>query len=313
MMPQVAWFRRCANVLLRGAIAWILLWTQTFILLRLLAPDPVTVATTFYADDATRQRLEREFGTSAPWWNAYFQSLYRAATLDFGVSRRSGVPVTRLLSTPLMISAAMTITATTVVVVGCCIAFTISAVSGFRVGRAFRIAASSIAGVPAFMLALIISISNLPRWIGLPHQGRDPVSSGWTAALILPTLSLVLPVLPYAVIRSITCYEQIASAEWYRTFRAFGGSKFATAFLQGWPMLSLTLMDVTMNTAILVLTGSVAVEFVFAIPGLGTAMLDAVQLRDAPVILALVALVGFLTILMSLAKDALQGWLLRAG
>jgi peptide/nickel transport system permease protein len=297
---------RIAAILLRGVLSWLLLWTFVFLLLRLLAPDPVTVIAGLYTDPATRARLGAEFGVGLPGWRTYLETLERTLTLDFGLSWRTRLPVPELLRQPLLLSLAISGAGTVTACFAAVVAFLMAAGRGHaRIGW-LRVAATGMSAVPGFLVALIVSRSRLPLRLGLPAYGMLPGAAGRLSSIVIPTLCVILPVLPYSVLRMLVCHQEIVNAPWFRTARAFGGSRLGVTLRQGWPFVVAVLADVAANATVLNLTSAVAVEFVFGLPGLGTAMIDAIQLRDTPVILAIVSAVSLLTILLFGLRDISQ-------
>lgn len=294
--------RAALLLLLRALLSWLLLWSFVFGLLRLLSPDPVTIIAGLHTDAATRAFLEKQFGLDLPVWKVWGETLLRTLILDFGSSRRIGLPVMSLLAEPLRISLTISFVGALAAALAGASAFALAARVGSRVEGWFRAVATGLSAVPGFLLALLISRSKIPAWLDLPAYGLDP-STGGLGALFLPTACATIPVLSYALLRSLACYHQVVSALWFRTARALGSSRADATLRFGWPYLLLALGDAGVNSFLLCLTGSIAIEYVFGVPGLGTSMMDAIQLRDAPVILAIVSIVGLLTIGLSAIRE----------
>lgn len=178
--------------------------------------------------------------------------------------------------------------------------------AGGRLDRTVQ--ALSLAGivVPTFVTApLLVLVFGL--WLGwLPVAGWEP---GQWRDMLLPVLSLALPTT--AVVARLTRGAMIETltADFIRTARAKG---------LAWPTivrrhaLRPALMPVVSYlgpAAAGLLTGSVVIETVFALPGLGRYFVQGALNRDYPLVLGVVVLYATLVILFNLLADLAYGWL----
>ncbi|MEO0564124.1 MAG: ABC transporter permease, partial [Chloroflexota bacterium] len=168
--------------------------------------------------------------------------------------------------------------------------------------------------VPNFWAA-IIALTIFSIWLdwlpssGMTAPGEPPTLRGVTTHLILPAsvlgLSLMATIARY--VRSSVI--EVMSEDFIRTARAkglhervvFGRHALRNALL---PVVTITGLRLP-----ILIGGSVLVERVFSWPGLGRASVDAALNRDYPVTMALVMLVGTLTIVGNLIADLAYGFL----
>lgn len=292
----------------RIIFVWACFWALIVVLLRALAPDPVTVLSGVFIDEATRRFLSEEFGLQRGLLQEYVTTLLKMSTFDFGKSRLSGLPVSQTIARPLTLSLVLTTIGTVGAVVAAVTAWLTTMAAG--IGSGGRLLSAMVTGtsaVPGFILALLLSRSDLLPMLGLPVHG---LGSNLISGLLAPALCVATPVLAYGILRGMALSAEMLASPWFRVARAFGGRRETIAIKLGWPLMMSAVLDIFMHAALLSLTGSVAVEYVFGLPALGTAMIDAIQLHDEPVILGIVSIVVTATIVLYFLRGLIRDILL---
>lgn len=306
----------------------------TLILRRLLAIIPVMLVVSFLVfmlstlipgdaavvlaggDNATPQRIAEvraELGLDDPLIVQYWEWLRHAIVLDFGdslVDRRPVIgtiqerfPVTLTLAVAAMIFA---------VIVGGLAGFVAGKRPGSARDRIATVGSSIGMAVPNFWLGmLLISAFALTLgWFppgGLPPFREDP--AGWASSLVLPAIALSL--LPAAIVmRQLRAsLVDVMSSHYVRTAwgkgagvtRVVGKHAFKNA-----AMPTVTVLGLTLGSLI---GGSVLVEQIFSIPGLGTRLLQAVLDSDLPMIQGIVILFALIQVLLMLLVDIVYSFL----
>jgi ABC-type dipeptide/oligopeptide/nickel transport system permease component len=158
--------------------------------------------------------------------------------------------------------------------------------------------------VASFWLALILIFTFAVTLHWLPVSGR----AGW-ASLILPALALSFWLL--ALLARLTRSEMLGvlDQDYVRTARAKGMGTAAILFRHALGNALIPLVTVTGVSLGWQLGGAVVVETVFAWPGLGTVLLEAVLRRDYPVVLAGVAVLSAAFVTINLAVDLLYTYI----
>jgi ABC-type dipeptide/oligopeptide/nickel transport system permease component len=154
--------------------------------------------------------------------------------------------------------------------------------------------------VASFWLALVLILTFAVGLRWLPVSGR----SGW-ASLILPAVALSFWLL--ALLARLTRSEMLGvlDQDYIRTARAKGIGTAAILFRHALRNASIPLVTVTGVSLGWQLGGAVVIETVFAWPGLGTILLEAVLRRDYPVVLAGVAILSGVFVTINLVVDLL--------
>jgi oligopeptide transport system permease protein len=144
------------------------------------------------------------------------------------------------------------------------------------------------------------------------HLKWLPVA-GWEAGdarfLVLPVVTLALPVIAYVARLTRGSLLEVLGAAYIRTARAKG--------LTTWRMLSRHAMKAALlpvvsylgPAAAFVVTGSLVVETVFGLPGTGRNLVLGAVNRDYPLVMGMIVLYGALTLLFNLLADLIYGWL----
>lgn len=280
-----------------------------FALVQLVPGDPVRIALgTRYTPEAY-EALRSASGLDRPLIVQFFSYLGNALTGDLGVSFRNGDPVTATLLDRLPATVSLAL-------VGIVFALLIAVPAGIwaalREGRVsdaiVRVSSQFGVSIPDFWLGilLIALFSSTLGW--LPTSGYRPLfddPAGWLRHIILPglTVGLVAAAIMTRYIRSAVL--EVSSMGYVRTARS-----------KGLPPRVVTLRHTVRNALIPVLTitgiqlatilgGVIVVEVVFAWPGLGRLVYNAVAARDYPVIQGAVLLMAALFLLINLIVDAL--------
>lgn len=280
-----------------------------FSLVHLVPGDPVRTALGTRYTEASYQALREASGLDQPLLTQFFSYLGNAVTGDLGVSFRSGQPVSLLLAERLPATISLA-------VVGLLIALLISLPAGIwsalhegkvsdaivRVGSQFGVS------IPDFWMGLLL-ISLFAATLGwLPSSGYvaitdDPV--GWARRVIMPglTVGVVAGAIMTRYVRSAVL--EVASMNYVRTARSKGlGPRVVTIrhIFRNALIPVLTIAGIQLAT---ILGGVIVVEVVFAWPGLGRLVFDAVAARDYPMIQGAVLLMAVLFLLVNLIVDVL--------
>lgn len=295
--------------LLSSAIVLLGVLIVVFALVHLVPGDPVRLALgTRYTPEAY-EALRAASGLDRSLPEQFFSYLAHAVTGDLGVSFRNGQPVTTTLlqRLPATISLAL---------VGLVVALIISIPAGIysalREGRVsdviVRLSSQFGVSIPDFWLGMLL-ISLFSVTLGLlPASGYvafadDP--AGWLRQVTLPgvTVGLVAGAIMTRYIRAAVI--DVASSGYIRTAVSKGLPRRVVVsrhIVRGALVPVLTIAGIQLAT---ILGGVIVVEVVFAWPGLGRLVYDAVAARDYPLIQGAVLLVAVMFIVVNLMVDVL--------
>ncbi|MCB9778674.1 MAG: ABC transporter permease subunit [Alphaproteobacteria bacterium] len=253
-----------------------------------------------------------------PVWKRYLRWLGRTATLDFDRSFVDDRLVIDKIAEALPITLGMNLVAITIIYV---VSIPLGVMAAVRRGSAFDQLSSVLLfllySMPSFWVGtmLIMSFSSVRTLDILPSVGL--YSDNQLDMSYLPWLwdrisHLVLPVatMVYGGFASLSRYARTTMLEtiqedYVRTARAKGLPEYIVVFKHAFRNSLITIVTLIGNLLPAMIGGSVIVEYIFTIEGMGRLGFDAILARDYPVIMAITTFSAFLTLLGILVSDLL--------
>ncbi|QEE60774.1 ABC transporter permease [Salinibacterium sp. dk2585] len=301
--------RFLARRLAYTAVVLVGVMVVVFSIVQLVPGDPVRIALGTRYTEASYEALRAASGLDRPLWEQFVGYLGGAVTGDLGVSFRNGEPVTAVLLERLPATISLALAG---LVIGLAVALPAGIYSALREGRIsdgiVRIASQFGVSVPDFWMGmlLITLFSSVLGW--LPSSGYvaftdDPLE--WLRRVTLPaiTMGIVAGSIMTRYIRAAVL--DVASMGYIRTARSKGLAPKVVTFrhiVRNALVPVLTITGIQMAT---MLGGVIVVEVVFAWPGLGRLVFDAVASRDYPIIQGAVLLIAVMFLLINLLVDVL--------
>lgn len=251
-----------------------------------------------------KANLERQFGLNDPLWLQYWNYLKNLLQGNFGPSYNlpdftvgelfaNGLPISVQLGASALILALL---------VGGALGI-VAALNQNRMGD-YAVIATATAGstIPTFVIAPIIQLLFGLAWKLLPVGGWG---DGALLNKIGPVLTLALPQI--AIVARLMRGSMIESLRSHhiRTARAMGLSKWSVVIRHALRGAVLPIVSYAGPAAAALLTGSIIVETIFAIPGVGRYFVDAALNRDYTLVMGTVVVIAIFTIVFNLIVDIL--------
>ncbi|MEW6970656.1 ABC transporter permease [Trueperella pyogenes] len=307
-----SWCSRAWQIFI-GNAAWglaILLFASAviFAAMNVLPGDPAVVIGGVDATEEQLARIRSEHGWDRPLVAQYLSWLGGMLTGDFGTSALNGKSVMAELADKLQVTVPLALIALSCAILVALVLGIFAATQGGVSGRLVAGLSQIGIAVPPFVVSIILIIV-----IAIPSQGLIPATGfpGWgnpgsaLLALLLPSLTLAIPIISQLTrfVRSAVLAE--LSQPYMRTARAQGLSPRAAlwqhALRNAWlPLVAVIAVDIAAA-----LTGTVIVEHVFALPGIGQAIVAAVSQRDAVVVQGFLMVLTATIILVMMMADTL--------
>ncbi len=290
-------------------LAWLVItmwvvFTVTFALIRAVPGGPFDSEKPVPPE--VRRTLERRYDMDKPVAVQYWRELSRLVRLDFGYCMKMGdYPVNEVLREGFPISAALGVLALTFAVTfGLLTGVVSAAYRGSPADVLLRLAATVGIAVPNFVIAGVC-ILLFVFWIPLFP------AAGWGdwRQLVLPAFCLGAPFAAEVARISRTSLLDALSNDYIRTAQAKGASAPRVLLMHGLRNALLPVVSFLGPASAGVLTGSLVVEKIFAIPGLGVYFITAAELRDWTVLMGVVMLYTFVLCVMNLLVDVSYAWL----
>ncbi len=294
---------------LLGAFATLLLASITiFLALEILPGDPAQIILGTGAQEDTLAALRSQMGLDRPLVERYISWVAGMLVGDFKNSYTYGIPVTELISQRISISLPLALFA---IILAIAIALPCGVVSAARRGRLSDtlISAGTQIGIAIpnfwFAILLILLFAVHLRW--LPSGGFP----GWTdggigaslIALLLPAIALALP--QAAILTRVTrgAMLEVLQEHYMRTASAKGLSPTVSLWTHGLQNALIPVVTILGLQFSFLLAGTIIIENVFYLPGIGRLLFQAIAQRDIVVVQNLVMLIVATVITINLVVD----------
>lgn len=284
-----------------------------FAVLQVLPGDPAAIILGTGARPDTLAALRHQLGLDAPLALRYLHWLGGLLTGNLGVSYTYSVPVRELVGERVMVSLPLAIFA---ILLSTGIAIPVGVFAAARRGRAADAAMMGAAqvgvAIPNFWLGLLLILAFAIRLPWLPANGFPGWGGGiWPGlrALILPALALGLP--QGAILARVTRAAVIETLgeDFVRTARAKGLTRRAALWRHAVPNALVPVVTLIGLQFSFLLAGTVIIENVFTLPGLGRLVFQAIAQRDLIVVQDLVVLLAGSVILVNFLVDLAAAWI----
>ena len=295
--------RRLASGLLTLVVASVVV----FSVLEILPGDPARLMLGFNATEDAVQALRVQMGLDQGFLVRYFHWVGGLLSLDFGRSYTYSVPVIDLVAERAVVSLPLALIS---LALSTAIAIPVGIFAAARRGRAadtLAMGASQLGvAIPNFWFALLL-VYVFAVWLRLLPSGGFP---GWGAgawpalkALILPAVALALP--QAAILARVTrsALVEVLGEDFVRTARAKGLPRKTVLWRHALRNAMLPVLTILGLQFAFLLAGTVIIENVFSLPGLGRLVVQAINQRDLIVVESVVMLLVAAVIVINLLVD----------
>ncbi|MGH9819841.1 MAG: ABC transporter permease [Pyrinomonadaceae bacterium] len=282
----------------------LLVVTLTWVLVR-FAPG------SFYSGEkklpaSIEANIRKKYGLDKPWYEQYGLVMSNIIRGDFGDSLKyEGQSVNEIIRRHLPYSATIGILAYLLALL---VGLTAGTIAALKQNSVFDYASMSLAmlglSVPNFVLGpiLVLVFSFWLYWF-------PPARWGGIAALVLPVITLAAVYTAYIARLTRAGMLEVLRSDYIRTARAKGLDEKAVLFRHALRGGIIPVLSFTGPALAGLLAGTVVVERVFVIPGLGNIFIQAVLNRDEPLILGIVAFLSILIMILNLIVDISYGFI----
>ena len=280
-----------------------------FSILHIAPGDPAGVIAGDQATEEHIQAIRSKLRLDLPFHEQFILWLTSALQGDLGISIFSNRPVMGLFVQRLEPTIALAVLTTIVAVT---LAVPIGVVAAWRAGTAVDRGVMSFAvlgfSFPVFVIGYVLIYIFAIKLKLLPIQGYRPLADGFwpfLRHLVLPSFALGLSFM--ALIARITRASmlEVLSQDHIRTVRAKGLPAWRLLFCHALPNAAVPIVTIIGVGVALLLGGVVVTESVFAIPGVGRLVVDAILHRDYPVIQGVLLIFSATYVIVNLIIDLL--------
>jgi oligopeptide transport system permease protein len=268
----------------------------------------------FYSGDkplppAIEKSIREKYGLDKPWYEQYGKTIWGIVRhFDFGTSLRfQGQSVNTIIKRSLPVSATIGILAYLLALI---VGITVGSIAALKQNSKWDYGSMALAmlgiSVPNFVLGpILILIFSLglywlppSRWDGFPSR-----------SLILPVITLSAIYMAYIARLTRAGMLEVLRSDYIRTARAKGLSERDVLIRHALRGGLMPVISYTGPALAFLITGTVVVERIFALPGLGNYFIQASLNRDEPLIIGIVAFIAIALLFMNLLVDIAYAFL----
>ncbi len=259
------------------------------------------------ATEAKIRALREELGMNKPLHEQYIDWFVGLLQFDFGTSIRTGQAVTEsiMLALPKTLSIGAL-----AVLIGLVIAIPTGVISATRRHELPDYVATFIAffglSAPSFFIAILLMVIFAVRFEILPVFGYTPLSEGfvpWFQSILLPAISVALPYTAVVMRMMRSSLLEVMGTQYMRTAKMKGLSRQTRFYKHALQNALIPVVTVAGIQLAVVIGGSVTVEIVFGIKGIGRLIVSSILNRDYPVTQGVILVIASGFILINLLID----------
>jgi peptide/nickel transport system permease protein len=294
-----------------GAI--VVMWavaTLVFFMLRAVPGDPLAAMLFDVADPTAVAALRQKYGLDQPIWVQYATWLGLVLQGDFGVSLLgSQIDVARIVKEAFPRTIALATLSFLMALVIAVPAGLISALKRHSVlDHTVTVVAFLGLSMPDFWLAILLIIVFAANLQWLPAIGYVPLAEGfwpWLSHLILPSIAIGTPFAAIMARMIRSSMLEVFNTEYMQVARSKGLLRPRLIFVHALPNALIPIVTVMGIALALLMAGTVVVENVFAIKGLGRVLIQGILNRDYPVVQGAILVVSAIFVFANLLVDVL--------
>lgn len=278
----------------------------SFFILRLVPGDPTSVMLGLNYTPERAARLRESLGLNRSLWAQYWSFMSGLVHGDFGLSVYYQTPVMDLIAQRLPVTVWLGVEATLISIF---ISFPLAIVGALRrngiIDQGTRALFTFTYSMPPFWVGLILVLALSLRAHLFPAAGYGEGVLGHIYHLFLPSLTIAIGfstilqrTLRNSILDSLNAdYVEVAWVKGLSARRTFLAHVLRNAMLPAVAIIGVNLARL--------IGGTVIIENVFALPGLGQLLISAVSGRDLTVVQGIVVVFGLIVILMNIATDTI--------
>jgi len=304
--------RFLAKRLVSGLSLLFVISTATYFL---IYSSSSNIAINILGEGATPDQIklkDAQLGLNQPLTTRYLHWLQHALTGNFGISWINNDSVVSEIARRLPVTLTLVLIAIALAALFATILGTLAAVRGGWIDKCVQIGGVLGFAIPGFLLAIL-----LIEFLAIKHHifpatgwvkfGDSPYN--WLRSITLPIVSLVLATVTSAAQQIRSAVKTVLERDFVRTLTSRGLSRREIILRHVLRSAAPTGLTVLSLQFIGMLGGTVIIEHIFALPGMGDLAVNATTSSDTPLIMGIVVFTVIIVIIVNLVVDLLNGWL----
>jgi peptide/nickel transport system permease protein len=284
----------------------------TFVLVSLVPGNPAEAILGPTATAAGIAALQKHLGLDLPIWTQYWHWLEQAVQGNFGTSLLTGQSVTAILGSRLTVSLNLIVFGSAGAALLGVTFGTLAATRGGWVGRFVEAAAVLGLAIPNFWLGLVlievfaVTLPIFPTFGFVPFS-QSPIQ--WFGSLFLPVVALAAGGTTFIAVQTRDSMLDVLRRDFVRVLEANGIPRWSVVYKHALRNAAIPVVTVIGVNFVGLLGGTVLVESVFSLPGLGSEIVTAAANHDIPVIQGAVVYFTLIVVVVNVLVDVAYGLL----
>ena len=266
--------------------------------------------------EATPERLEalrEEMGLNKPLLERYFIWLVAFLQGDFGVSYKYNMPVAGMILSKLPITVIMALISFGIMVLlSLSLGIYTAKHNGKRIDRCITVINQVLMSVPHFFMGIIITyVFGLVLKIFVPgnYVSYEKDFGAFLSYIFFPCIAIAMPKIAMSVkLLKSSCVEE-ARKDYVRTAYSKGNNTSKVLYKHVLRNAMIPVVTFWGMTLADMLVGSIVIEQVFNVPGIGRILLTSISYRDYPVVQAIIVLIAVVVIVTNFCVDMIYQWI----
>lgn len=266
--------------------------------------------------EATPERLEalrEEMGLNKPLLERYFIWLVAFLQGDFGVSYKYNMPVAGMILSKLPITVIMALISFGIMVLlSLSLGIYTAKHNGKRIDRCITVINQVLMPVPHFFMGIIITyVFGLVLKIFVPgnYVSYEKDFGAFLSYIFFPCIAIAMPKIAMSVkLLKSSCVEE-ARKDYVRTAYSKGNNTSKVLYKHVLRNAMIPVVTFWGMTLADMLVGSIVIEQVFNVPGIGRILLTSISYRDYPVVQAIIVLIAVVVIVTNFCVDMIYQWI----
>ena len=284
------------RIILAAVTVWVVI-TVTFFVMHAVPGGPFIGEKA--VSEAAQKALEAKYGLDKPLSEQYFTYLRDALRFDFGPSlKQRGRAVTAIIYDGMKTSAKLGVIAAFMALITGVLLGSLAALRRNKfIDKCIMVITTAFVSMPSFIMGTLLLI------IFSIKLGLLPANGSTTAGLILPVITLSLYPMAYITRLTRSSMLDVLGQDYIRTAKAKGVS--GPKIILGHALKNSLIPVITYFGPMLayIVTGSLVVEQIFAVPGIGRAFVNSITGRDYTLIMGTTIILATLIVIMNLISD----------
>ncbi|NLW55076.1 MAG: ABC transporter permease [Firmicutes bacterium] len=279
----------------------------TFIVFQVIPGNPAQVILGAEALPEQVAALEKELGLDKPLYLRYLHWIGGIFRGDFGNSLRYGQPVRGLMVESLKVTLPVAgLALVFIVLLGFPLGLTVGKYHAQKQGVMLSVVAQLGTAIPSFWLGILMMLAFAKLFRFFTPGAFIPWDEDWLkalASLVPPALAVALPKVAVLTRYVSTAYVEEKRADYIRTAYAKGLAEKEVLYVHLLKNILIPVVTVLGLMSSDILGGSIIVEKVFALPGIGRLLIEAISFRDFPLIQAIALYLAGVVVSLNLLVD----------